>query len=172
MIIVEGPDGSGKSTLAKRISYDLNLESYHLGGPPSTRVETLNRAIRSIQRLTEPCVQDRTTLISECVYGWALRDKGSYLEWSDVSQILRALNPVVVYCRVPTDRLRPVSKFYDTEQYETELANHFNAIVQRYDKCFTHLDCVKTDFNYTSPNADFHYQSLLEICKMKIAIGR
>jgi GTPase SAR1 family protein len=171
MIIVEGPDGSGKSTLVNRLSFDLNLESYHMGGKPRSGLEVLKRAAKSTFLLTQPCVQDRSTLISECVYGWALRDTSPYLDWREVKALLRALNPVIIYCRPPVEKLDPVAEFYDDPEYVSEMTDNMDSIVEGYDRCFIDLDCIKQDFDFSHPSSDFHYQNLLEICKLKLAIG-
>jgi hypothetical protein len=170
MIIIEGPDGAGKTVLAKQLSYDLKLEYHHMGAPPKTKAEAERRAFVSISRCTDPCIQDRSTLISECVYGAALRKEGAWLDWRKARQIIHLVQPVIIYCCPDLDHLQPVKAPYDSDEYSDLVDQNQGQIIALYDKFFSLLDVVKSNYNFSNNNGLHQYQTILQICKMKTAL--
>jgi hypothetical protein len=110
MLIVEGPDGAGKTTLIQRLSEDLRL-------PVAERVVTKDaEPMADLVKWVEhniacglhPVIYDRHRLISEPIYGPALRDSVEpgfdNLRWlRNQQQRLRILNPFVIFCLPPIE---------------------------------------------------------------------
>lgn len=137
VIIVEGPDGSGKSTLITRLSQTLRL-------PVADRVVgTDTKALLNIREWTEqnvskgfqPVIFDRHRLISEPIYGPAIRDRQSPefydLTWlSDVMWHFYNAKPVIIYCMPDILTVRE-NLLADSETPEI-VKNHIVAIYAGY----------------------------------------
>ena len=95
-VIFEGPDGGGKSTMAEAFASAMGLSIMHMGGPPETELEMLDRVRRQITASKYPIIFDRTPLLSELVYGKILRGKSVINP-----QWIRNLHvfDLLVYCR-------------------------------------------------------------------------
>lgn len=108
MIIVEGPDGAGKTTLINRLSEELDL-------PIAPRVVSKEaEAMVDLKAWTENNVKlgfqatifDRHRLISEPIYGPALRDTDEPgfddpVWFINMMYNLYDLDPVIIYCLPP-----------------------------------------------------------------------
>lgn len=105
MIIVEGPDGSGKSTLVTRLARDLRLPvaAKVVGSDTQPVVNIRDWTEQNVHKGFQPVIFDRHRLISEPIYGPALRrrqDAEFYdLTWlSDMMWHFYNAKPIVVYC--------------------------------------------------------------------------
>lgn len=98
-VVFEGPDGSGKTSFAEAFAKARGFSIMHMGGPPQTELELLDRVRQQINAARHPIVFDRTPLLSEMVYGKALRGKPAIDQ-----QWMRNLHlfDLLVYCR-PSD---------------------------------------------------------------------
>ena len=104
MIVVEGPDGGGKTTLCNQLQrdFDLSIERPQRGGEAPV-VPVRNRVYRALSRSVkghqEARIYDRL-YFSELVYGKVLRKhvEFSAFEQIFVTDVLRALKPVIVFC--------------------------------------------------------------------------
>lgn len=87
MLIVEGPDGSGKSTLVRALSAEFKLDiepraCTSEGGPVENLADWVDQDLRSrVMSADPPSLHDRYPLISEMIYGPAIR--GSLAEGFD-----------------------------------------------------------------------------------------
>lgn len=81
MIIVEGPDGGGKSALLTRIASDLphipraDRFATSLGGPLENLGMLVYRDTQKQNDMDMPQLYDRHPIISEYVYGHAIRER-------------------------------------------------------------------------------------------------
>jgi len=105
MIIVEGPDGSGKSTLVDRLAQTLRLPvaSKVVGADTQPLLNIRQWTESNVEKGFQPVIFDRHRLISEPIYGPAMRkrqDAEFYdLGWlSDMMWRFYQANPVIIYC--------------------------------------------------------------------------
>jgi Cdc6-like AAA superfamily ATPase len=141
MIIIEGPDGSGKTVLAQRLSKDLGgVSVYHAGAPPVSMEQTYKRVYMSTYLCTQQIIQDRSALISEPIYGKHLRAEGAHISWNEAKTLIKALEPLVVYCRPPTSELTPSKEDYDSDEYVKKLSENQHKIVYQYDTNLMEID--------------------------------
>lgn len=105
MIIVEGPDGSGKSTLVTTLAQRLRLPvaGKVVGSDTQPLVNIREWTEDNVARGFQPVIFDRHRLISEPIYGPAMRkrqDADFYdLTWlsSMMWQFYQA-KPIIIYC--------------------------------------------------------------------------
>lgn len=109
LIVVEGPDGSGKSTLIENLRYatDRYFCIFKPTGPPRTS-QNLYGAVRHLGALRYgpdvPIVVDRHPLISEPIYGVALRNEDIVAKRYSAEEVQFLLDVTVdrlIYCRPP-----------------------------------------------------------------------
>ena len=104
MLVFEGPDNSGKTTLASYVSHELGIPLYHFGKPPKN-VKDLEQRIEFLLNNHDQYIFDRIPLVSEPVYS-VLRDHNMMNLLSGEAEyytIFRELNPLLIYCRPPTE---------------------------------------------------------------------
>jgi energy-coupling factor transporter ATP-binding protein EcfA2 len=135
---VEGPDGSGKSTLVPELARIMGLDVVPTDDPPKSWDECLGR----IERRIEPgLVCDRSSgLVSELVYGPVLRGRTITDEediWSMVRSVVHAV--VFVYCRPPSDRIRPTFRDGEDPEHVRGVLERSDALVNRYDDVMSRL---------------------------------
>ena len=136
LIIIEGPDGSGKSKLAKRLSADLKIPVIHQGPAPATKEECNERKYRACYYLTQDVIQDRSTLISEPIYGVLIR-KDAWITVQESTSILKAFkNIVVIYCGIVIGH---EESDHDTAEYLKDLWRHEKEVVDLYAGVMEHL---------------------------------
>lgn len=141
MIIIEGPDNSGKSGIANYLHADLGVPLYHAGGPPKSKEDIVKRAEFLLDNYGR-FIFDRAALISEPVYS-LLRHEGNSLlgEELHLYSKLRNLNPIIIYCRPPIERLmnfdkHVVKKEYDTPDHVAAVEKNAMQLINRYDQLF------------------------------------
>lgn len=92
-VVVEGPDGSGKSTLCRDLSYTLEVEVFHTGGPIKSEKEYRERA--ADLRARGGIIFDRHPDISGRVYSIFQPEDGFVpTTW----HALTPMRPVVIFC--------------------------------------------------------------------------
>jgi hypothetical protein len=144
MIVVEGFDMSGKSTLAKAIGQAKGWPVLHTGGPTTDLQDVIACLHRSRVRMTEPCVQDRITHVSESVYSMTEFPKKAGWAIAHLHEI--AVPVCVIYCRPPTeflmDALREehVAKAHDTCDILDRIRRDAYEMIHYYD---TIMEVVK-----------------------------
>lgn len=138
MIIIEGPDNAGKSTLASYIAHELGLEVYHAGGPPASKKEIFGRA-EFILNNHDKFIFDRTPMISEPVY-CILRGGDNFFACQEADELyarLKALKPIIIYCRPPDSVLMDMSnhqvKEHDSKEHVERVMANAERLMQRYD---------------------------------------
>lgn len=103
-IFLEGADGSGKSTLFQLLEQRGFPMGSHNGGPPKSQEDAKERLARIQSGMNNKRVWDRCLAISDQVYRFVLREPFNlpphYLMWWLVE-----VQPVVVYCRPPMERI-------------------------------------------------------------------
>ena len=138
-IILEGPDLSGKSTISIMLEALTGKEIYHFGGPPKSPKAILTR----IQEAPTGVIYDRHPCISEQVYGTVLR--GEPIISSDfMNGYLFALNPLVIYCRLPLDFLKSKMHYLENahEDKEYKTKKHIDAVIENYSKIWNSYEVV------------------------------
>lgn len=105
MIIVEGPDGSGKSTLVDILARKLRLPvaGKVVGSDTQPLVNIRDWTEDNVARGFQPVIFDRHRLISEPIYGPAMRkrqDPEFYdLTWlSNMMWMFYQAKPIIIYC--------------------------------------------------------------------------
>lgn len=105
MIIVEGPDGSGKTTLVERLAREIRLPvaSKVVASDTQPIVNIRDWTETNVHKGFQPVIFDRHRLISEPIYGPAMRrrqDAEFYdLTWlSDMMWHFYNAKPIIVYC--------------------------------------------------------------------------
>lgn len=105
MIIVEGPDGSGKSTLVTTLAQKLRLPvaGKVVGSDTQPLVNIRDWTEDNVARGFQPVIFDRHRLISEPIYGPAMRkrqDADFYdLTWlSNMMWQFYTAKPIIIYC--------------------------------------------------------------------------
>lgn len=137
MIIVEGPDGGGKSTLVKRLSAELSLPvAPKVVASDTTPVVDLRRwTEENVYQGFQPVIFDRHRLISEPIYGPAMRRRqhGEFydLTWlSDMMWHFYNAKPVIIYCMPDLLTVRENVLREDTDN--AVVRNHIAAIYAGY----------------------------------------
>jgi len=130
-LIIEGPDGSGKSTMAEFLSSAIGL-SYRPSseGPPPNLFKLINRIEQQIK--AEEQILDRCSIVSELVYGQALRNK-SLIEkgW------LYHLPCPILYCRPSLETLLSFklrTKPHKELAHVKQVTKNLRTIVELYDE--------------------------------------
>lgn len=137
MIIVEGFDASGKSTLATEIGKAKKWPVVHTGGPTRDAQDVICCLHRSRMRMTQLCVQDRITHISEAAYSALRFPKKAAWAFAALPEIGPPV--CVVYCRPPTKTMIDALvsghtiKEYDTDEHITHVIKHAEQIIMLYD---------------------------------------
>lgn len=168
MIILEGMDNTGKTTLMSSLCGEYGFDGVHSPGHRdydtviSWVVEAFNRD-RGI-----PVVYDRFPLISEAVYGPALRDRNIFNE-SPLGLKLQErfrteVKPLIVFCN-PSEEV--IEKWNDRDQMAGVIANskkltalyvdlmeslklHYSVISYNY--------CNRDDYGKVMEKIDSHMQ--------------
>lgn len=173
MIIIEGFDGSGKSKLATRLSNDLgpSVPIFHQAGRPMSNVDTYQRVLLSLSACAQPVIQDRCSIISEAVYGDILR-KVPLVLWRDAVQILKGLNPMIIYCR-PPERIIYANhepNQLDDKKYLKTLDDNKHKILRGYDAFFDSFKrLVIYDWTCDNPRPEFRQYGYDDIMHMAVA---
>lgn len=136
MIIVEGFDGSGKTTLADKIGALLKWPVLYTGGPTKDEADVLSCLLRSRQRMTKRCVQDRITHVSEAAYSIHSHPNKAARAIDNLRDI--GPNVMFVYCRPPVDFLMQelsghTRKEWDTDEHMAKVVANARQIVSVYD---------------------------------------
>lgn len=108
MIVVEGPDGAGKTTFIEQLNAVLNLPIAPrvVSKDAEAMVDLQDWVHQNVKGGFQALIFDRHRLISEPIYGPALRDE---LEpgFSDLSwfyamlEAFYAIKPIIIYCLPP-----------------------------------------------------------------------
>jgi hypothetical protein len=105
VIIVEGPDGSGKSTLVERLAREIRLPvaSKVVASDTQPIVNIRDWTESNVHKGFQPVIFDRHRLISEPIYGPAMRrrqDAEFYdLTWlADMMWHFYNAKPIIIYC--------------------------------------------------------------------------
>ena len=138
-IILEGPDLSGKSTISLMLEMITEKEIYHAGGPPTSPGSMLKR----IQAMPDDQILDRHPCISEQVYGTVLRGE-PIISSECMNGYLFALNPLVIYCRLPLDFLKSKMHFLENahEDKEYKTKDHIDAVIENYSRIWNSYEVV------------------------------
>lgn len=107
MIIIEGMDNSGKTTLVNYLASEIPCEMMRSPGPNTPEFLASWVMIMIQRQASLPVLFDRFPVISEAVYGTVLRGKNALDLYGDrtFTVILKALHPLIIYCRPPFDRI-------------------------------------------------------------------
>lgn len=164
IIIVEGMDGTGKTTLVQQLAHRLEVkprkfvgslgpsDDYRLVLVNRTRPEISELEITSAEGRPVKRLYDRFPLLSEAIYGPALRGRNCFggLYYPLRSRLL-ALKTVIVYCRPDRDVIQ--ANVQQAPQMPGVL-EHFDELLDAYDKLFVELtdspvNSYITVFDYT-----------------------
>lgn len=156
-LVLEGPDGGGKTTLGNALA-DLGLVVHHAGGP-GRDADDLKERCRFIIAHSREFVYDRTTAISERVYG-RIRESGLMLPEDYLDRVLMALDPIVVYCRPPMEALHAVelaARPHKSLAHVREVVANRTRIIDAYDDLISDLSLrrliVPVFYDRTRPRA-------------------
>jgi energy-coupling factor transporter ATP-binding protein EcfA2 len=161
MIIVEGPDGSGKSTLVNNLARILRLPvaSKVVGSDTQPLVNLRDWTETNVGKGFQPLIFDRHRLISEPIYGPAMRkrqDAEFYdLSWlSDMMWRFYQINPVIIYCLpdILTVRENVLREDTDNEAVRNHIAAIYAGYVTRASLDFTRG--VGRLYNYKTTKLD------------------
>lgn len=136
LTILEGPDGAGKTTLANYLADNSDRPILHSPGLTNGRDEMIAWVLRILSSPDrERFILDRFPLVSELVYGPALRgnaqltaDHSLYSAWYHTPALL-------VYCRPPYDVIEQEAKEKESEKLMAELPR----VVRAYDNLMAKL---------------------------------
>jgi len=141
-IILEGPDGSGKSYIGKKLEALTGRTTYHAGGVPRSIKMLLSRADDIYLKAQKPdFIFDRHPAISEQVYGPIMRNS-SRISMGTSHQMLKALNPLILYLRPTDEQLRESREFAVNDKNKPDhkpkahrklLDKHYPKIIEEYD---------------------------------------
>lgn len=137
MIIIEGPDGSGKSTLVDKLSRHLKLPVAPrvVGSDTKPLLNLRQWTEENISKGFQPVIFDRHRLISEPIYGPAIKRRQNAefydLGWlSDMMWRFYQAQPVIIYC------LPDIQLVYDNvhreETNNAAVKDHIGAIYAGY----------------------------------------
>lgn len=156
IVVVEGPDGSGKSTLIDnlRLTCSRHFVSLRRSGPPKNADE-LTSIIRWMTRMEVslvPLICDRYPLISEPIYGNAIRGTNLLDGIYDVDAQKAIFKSVdrVIYCRPPTSVI--YHKIHANPQLKG-VVEKIEEITQNYDhvmKLLAHWGVHVTWYDWTA----------------------
>jgi len=108
VLIVEGPDGSGKSSLIKAIqkAYDIEVAPRVVSKDAEATVDLQDWVDDNLMHGFQRQIFDRHRLISETIYGPALRNEASP-GFSDPRWLMMrmtrfyGIKPIIIYCLPP-----------------------------------------------------------------------
>lgn len=164
MIVIEGMDGSGKTTLAKRLAKDLKIPYFHHGAPAVTLTEFRRKCMRSTVLFQRPIVQDRTPLISECIYG-EFKPGEPFMLWGDSQHWIKTAMIVLIYCRPAKHIHRPDE--YESAEYIEWLKTNWSGIQARYDTYMAQMHAIRYDWTNKGFEA-IAYNGIVELCNKKL----
>ena len=170
-IILEGPDGCGKSTFGQLITGRTGLSPHHAGGVPKTLEDVVERAdeIYELAKGIPTHFFDRHTAISELIYGQILRDN-SKISINTSMQMLKALNPFILYLRPSNHTLKARKEFiindeskpdHKPEAHRKELEESYWSIVSEYDHLMSRLSMDFTVIQF-DPTLEYVSASILD----------
>lgn len=150
MIIVEGSDNSGKTTLVEQLVKDFDLITlvpYKKGPPKDAETNFMNSWCMINGAINFPpkrVITDRFSLIGESIYGPICRKKDLWVSMYDrkikLFNSMIALDPFIIYCRPPDNRVLNMSthqrKYYDSEEHVQQIINNRALILNAYDNYF------------------------------------
>lgn len=148
MIILEGVDNSGKSSLAAILEKELQIPVVHSTRPPEDPKAAYWAAMEQLG--AQLIIADRVTVISELIYGPALRG-GSVLGKYHAPALYELMNRdyLIINCRPPTDVILDNK---GREQMEGVVENHLK-LIQGYDRVMVDLKrfggCKVLDYDWT-----------------------
>jgi hypothetical protein len=138
MIILEGPDGGGKSTLAKQLEAALDTTLWHPGGAVDD--DLVREWMKQCEhKLNQGFMLDRTTHISEFVYGPIINDRDpvSFKDLMDFYRLCGDKGWKVVYCRPESVySLNHTKAEHDTDEQIKAVEENHKRIVDIYDHIF------------------------------------
>jgi GTPase SAR1 family protein len=134
MLIVEGPDGAGKTTLVERLSKELDM--YVMPKVVDHNAEAMVDLVQwvhdDVTSGLKRALYDRHRLISEPIYGLALRGKPEFdnFRWlKQYTQQFHHLEPFVIFCLPP---LEAVLKNVDGDAKNQVVAEKIEQIYWHY----------------------------------------
>lgn len=138
MIVAEGADGSGKTTLLERIAERTGRQIIHVGGPPESLDDIIQRMGHQI--MNPDALHDRTPLISELVYSdESLLTPDAVDYWA---AIYRGAGVVVVYCRPPNEIILETVAAASVAGKPYKSTEHLDAVKQRIETIVSNYDRV------------------------------
>lgn len=161
MIIVEGPDGSGKSTLVDRLSRTLKLPvaGKVVGSDTQPLLDIKKWTEDNVSKGFQPVIFDRHRLISEPIYGPAMRRRqnGEFydLTWlSDMMWRFYQAKPILIYCLpdILTVRMNVLDEGTDNAAVRDHIAAIYAGYVARASLDFTRG--VGRLYNYKTTKLD------------------
>lgn len=146
VIVVEGPDGAGKTTLIEVLKNELDLTVAPRVVSKETKATTNLRlwVDNNLKVGFQPVIFDRYRLISETIYGPALRDTSEEgfddMHWlaPRLNQFYR-LRPIIIYCLPPLETVLTNTKDDpDNTAVVSKIRGIYSAYVARasLDLCF------------------------------------
>jgi len=156
MIIVEGCDNTGKTTLINELCRNnIMLKLNPKGVRPAPRevlIDYLEDTLKGDRWSNLHQIFDRFPLISERVYGMALR--GEYVlteaDFNKYDTMMYRMIPLVIYCDRPQHRI--LASFGDREQLDG-VAEKITTIQRLYESTFDSLGLAWfVRYNYEEPN--------------------
>lgn len=137
VIIVEGPDGSGKSVLVNNLSKILQLPvaTKVVGSDTEPLVNLREWTENNVARGFQPVIFDRHRLISEPIYGPAIRTRqdADFYDLAWLSQMMGQFyvaKPIIIYCLPDIYTVRENVLREDTDN--AVVRNHIAAIYAGY----------------------------------------
>jgi hypothetical protein len=173
MIILEGPDGGGKTTLLNRLQADLSIKVAPrvVSKEAKAMTDLVEWVHENLRQGFQPKLYDRHRLISEPIYGPALRNdlEQGFDDPLWLNEMLFRLyfrvKPVLIYCLPPFD-----------EVWKNVMSDEDNSIFHGWGGALKHVywayfNKALTDhvlyngscwiYDYTSPHAEEKYMTML-----------